>query len=197
MKPPIPDPFEIAQPAKKIVAQPVRWDERGKCFYVVYGCNTKGRLRCLAKHYLANPVQILVLFLLSPLMFGVTFRFNLPLPLQICLAAIFSVFMLVTISIITISTGRWSSTATVKLTQCGLIDEMPQKTISLEWQMIKSLKNMNGDLLFHVPSNKGCVFYRENFSSCAEADKFFEITHRLWKSNGADWDEVVRQYTTN
>ena len=199
MRPPIPDPFEIEIPRKKLDPQPVRWNTQEKCFFVVYECSIKGRLRFLPKHFVAVPTQIPLLFALSPVAFGVLLLFNLglPWPLLCLLAAFIGVSVMLLIVVSTFILSKWTRPAIVKITGQGIVDEMPSKTIQLEWNEIAIIRNLNGDLLFRAPPKEGCIFYRENFSSRAEADKFFEIAHRLWESQGAVWDEVVRQSVTS
>lgn len=195
MKPPIPDPFEVVKPFEKVQAQPIRWNPDEQCFFVVYGSHTAGRLRCLPKEFVLNPVTLLVMFLMSPMIFSWVSGRMWPLWTKLLLSAAGSFAAILLITVLQIVMQRKRPRAVAKIVQGGLRDEMAHKIGTYSWSEIKKVRNWNGDLFFMVPP-QGCYFCRESFQNRAEADAFFSIAERLWKSNGAEWENLVRQYAT-
>lgn len=194
MKAPLPDPFEVAKPVEKLSSQPIRWNPAEQCFFVTYNSHTMGRLRCIPKEFALNPMTMLSFFFLSPLVFTWINGTNWPLAMKIVLSLVGSFCAMLAVVVIQIVASRNRPPAHIKIVQGGLVDEMSHKTGTYNWRDIRKAKNWDGDLFFLVQWPQGCYFCREAFRTRAEADAFFSIVERLSQSNGAEWDNVVRQY---
>lgn len=192
--PPIASPFgdlpKAAPPSSW--PQPLRWDAQLGCFALHYRSPISAKLRCLPKELRRSPIQVLMLFVMSPLWFLWTIGLNLPLPLHILLALLLSPLGLFAIMLIQWSINK--APGQVMIRSDGLVDQFPAKTAIYLWPDITSSLADEGDLFFYVSATKGSYFPREAFASPADGELFFYLAESLRLNQGTNWSPLVREF---
>lgn len=171
MQPPIASPFEPARPDLPVTKR-VEWDAERECFVLRYKSPFRGRLRCEIYAGLRNPLGFL----------GVTV--GLPV-LALLLAA-------------TTKAQDIKSPSQLSVYRWGIEDAAIGMIFKTEWSQLKRAFVRQDDFFIRrapvlIPY---CYFCREDFADQNEAARLCELVESLRAQNGANWEEVVRQFRT-
>ena len=84
---------------------------------------------------------------------------------------------------------------TTRLTPEGVEDQSPSKITTIEWKRLAWVREHEGNLLFWSGAGAGCYIAANAFRTDEERSQFYKAAYSLWKSKGAAWEEVVRDYS--
>ena len=85
---------------------------------------------------------------------------------------------------------------TTRLTPEGVEDQSPDKITTIEWKKLGWIREYEGNLLFWSGVGTGCYVPENAFRTSEERSRFYNAAYSLWKSKGASWEEVARDYSS-
>lgn len=194
MNAPIASPFGDSPNSEPPLLWPqhLHWDTQQRCFALRYRSPVSAKLRCLPKELRRSPLQILLLFVMSPVWFFWLFALHLPLAMHVLLSLVMAPIGILGVMILQWNLNKSPGLAMIR--SDGLADQFPAKTTFYGWADFKGALENDGDLFFYATATKGSYFPREAFASRAEAELFFYLVESLMRHQGANWRALAEKF---